>query len=54
VARKKRLVCQRQPIVRLRIQLAGPEPIHPARVADEGLPSGPLHRCFRQRPLTEC
>ena len=49
VARKKRLVCQRQPIVRLRIQLVGPEPIHPARVADDGLPPGPLNGCFRRR-----
>jgi len=49
VARKKRLVRQREAVVRLRIQLVGPEPIHPARVADDGLPSGLLHGCFRRR-----
>ena len=43
VARKKRLVSQRQTVVRLRGNLVGPEPIHPARVADDGLPSGLLH-----------
>jgi hypothetical protein len=49
VAGKKRLVSQRQTVVRLRGNLVGLEPIHPARVADDGLPSGLLYGCFRRR-----
>jgi hypothetical protein len=49
VARKKRLVRQRQAVIRLGGNLVGLEPIHPARVADYGIPPGELRGYFRRR-----